>query len=154
MRCPICEGLSSRVLESRTSEDHTTIRRRRECEHCGRRFTTYETIERTPLMVIKKDKRREPFQRDKLLRGILRAVEKRPIAFESLESLVDEVDREIRTEFDREVPSEELGEKVMVRLRSIDGVAYVRFASVYREFRDVETFANELLSLLNSSSNT
>ncbi|MDB5085028.1 MAG: ATP-cone domain protein [Bacilli bacterium] len=152
MRCPVCECTNSRVLESRSNEDHSTIRRRRECVGCGRRFTTYETVERTPLMVIKKDKRREPFQRDKLLRGVLRAVEKRPIDLQTLEDLVDQVEREIRTEFDREVPSEQLGEKVIVRLREIDGVAYVRFASVYREFRDVETFAKELMSLLNSPS--
>lgn len=150
MRCPYCHHTDSRVLESRTGEDHSTIRRRRECPVCLKRFTTYEKIEMAPLLVIKKDNRREEFSRDKLLRGILKACEKRPIAIETVEEAVEEIEREVRSEFEREVPAERIGEKVMGRLRDLDGVAYVRFASVYRQFRDVESFAQEILGMLGS----
>ncbi|BCJ88265.1 transcriptional regulator NrdR [Effusibacillus dendaii] len=150
MRCPYCYHNDSRVLESRASEDHASIRRRRECPACLKRFTTYEKVEMAPLLIIKKDNRREEFSREKLLRGILKACEKRPIAMESIEQAVDAIEREIRSEYDKEVPAERIGEKVMEKLRAIDAVAYVRFASVYRQFRDVETFAQEILHLLDS----
>lgn len=150
MRCPYCHNTDSRVLESRASEDHTTIRRRRECPGCLKRFTTYEKIEMAPLLVIKKDNRREELSRDKLLRGILKACEKRPIPIEQIEAVVDTIERELRSEFEREVPAERVGEKVMDKLRNLDGVAYVRFASVYRQFRDVESFAQEILGMIDS----
>jgi transcriptional repressor NrdR len=150
MRCPYCHHTDSRVLESRSSEDHSTIRRRRECPVCLKRFTTYEKIEMAPLLVIKKDDRREEFSRDKLLRGILKACEKRPIPMEMVEEVVDGIEREVRSEYEREVAAERIGEIVMRRLRDLDGVAYVRFASVYRQFRDVESFAQEILGLLDS----
>lgn len=148
MRCPYCHNNDSRVLESRSSDDHSTIRRRRECPACLKRFTTYEKVEMVPLMVIKKDNRREEFSRDKLLHGIWKACEKRPIPVELVEHAVDAIEREIRAEFEREVPAEQIGEKVMEKLRDLDAVAYVRFASVYRKFQDVESFAQEILGLL------
>lgn len=150
MKCPYCSHASSRVIESRSSEE--AIRRRRECENaeCQRRFTTYEKVEMAPLMVIKKDKKREEFSRDKLLRGVIRACEKRPISVDQMEELIDSAEKEIRREYEKEVSVEEIGEKVMDKLRHLDGVAYVRFASVYRQFKDVETFAQEVLSLLNT----
>jgi transcriptional repressor NrdR len=151
MRCPYCYHPHSRVIESRASEDHTAIRRRRECENCMKRFTTYEKVEMAPLMVIKKDKRRDEFSREKLLRGVLKACEKRPIPLERIESLVDQIEQELRAEYEKEISSEKIGEKVMDKLRQIDGVAYVRFASVYRQFKDVETFANEILGMLNKN---
>ena len=149
MKCPYCVHSSSRVIESRSTDE--AVRRRRECENpeCQRRFTTYEKVEITPLMVIKKDKKREEFSREKLLRGLLRAAEKRPISVEEIEKLVDQVEKQIRIEFEKEVPVEAIGERAMDKLREIDGVAYVRFASVYRQFKDVETFAQEVLGLLN-----
>jgi len=155
MRCPYCQHENSRVIESRTSDDHTSVRRRRECENkdCTRRFTTYEKVEMAPLVVVKKDRKREEFARDKLLRGMIRACEKRPISIEMLEASVDRIEREVRTDYDREVPSTVLGEKVMSELFTLDGVAYVRFASVYRQFRDVETFAKEVLALVRVETN-
>ncbi|MBL0388423.1 transcriptional repressor NrdR [Tumebacillus sp. ITR2] len=148
MKCPYCAQANSRVIESRATDE--AVRRRRECENqdCQRRFTTYEKVEMAPLMVIKKDKKREEFSREKLLRGLLRACEKRPIAVDEIESLADHVEKTLRREFDKEVPVEAVGEQVMDRLRDLDGVAYVRFASVYRQFKDVETFAQEVLGLL------
>lgn len=148
MRCPSCQARDSRVLESRASDDQSTVRRRRECVVCQRRFTTYERVEVVPLMVIKKDSAREEFDRDKLRRGIVKACEKRPITSDQVEALVDDVERRVRLEFEREAPSAEIGERVMDVLRAVDGVAYVRFASVYREFRDVRTFAQEIMRLL------
>lgn len=150
MRCPYCHFQHSRVIESRAGDDHATIRRRRECESCCKRFTTYEKVEMSPLMIVKKDGRREEFSANKLLRGIHRACEKRPIASEMIQELVDQVEREIRSEYEREVPAEVVGEKIMDKLRHLDGVAYVRFASVYRQFKDVETFAQEILGLLDT----
>lgn len=154
MRCPYCEADNSRVIESRAGEDGTTIRRRRECanEECSRRFTTYERVEQRPLMVVKKDHEREEFSSEKLYRGLMRACEKRPISVSTLERVADDIERDIRLEYEREVPSTVVGEKVMNALRQLDGVAYVRFASVYREFRDVETLAQEVLSLLTETS--
>ncbi|GLG00863.1 transcriptional repressor NrdR [Alicyclobacillus hesperidum subsp. aegles] len=150
MKCPYCDAENTRVVESRPGEDGSTIRRRRECvnEGCGRRFTTYERVEQRPLMVVKKDQEREEFSREKLYRGLMRACEKRPISVERLESVCADIERALRMEYEREVPSSAIGERVMDALRKLDGVAYVRFASVYREFRDVETLAKEVLSLL------
>ncbi|WAH38835.1 transcriptional regulator NrdR [Alicyclobacillus dauci] len=150
MKCPYCDAENTRVVESRPGEDGTTIRRRRECvaEDCGRRFTTYERLEQRPLMVVKKDMEREEFSREKLYRGLMKACEKRPISAEQVESVCADIERTLRMEFEREVPSSVVGERVMEALKELDGVAYVRFASVYREFRDVETLAQEVLSLL------
>ncbi len=136
------------------SEDGTAIRRRRECanDECVRRFTTYERVEQRPLMVVKKNAEREQFSTEKLYRGILKACEKRPISTEQVEAVVAEIDRDLRLEYEREVPSSVVGERVMEALKQLDGVAYVRFASVYREFRDVATLAQEVLSLLSESS--
>lgn len=150
MRCPYCGSDNSRVIESRTGEDNTTIRRRRECANpaCERRFTTYERVEQQPLMVVKKDAKREEFSRDKLFRGMLKACEKRPISVDQIESMVTQIERDLRMDYEREIASTVIGERVMEALKQLDGVAYVRFASVYREFRDVETLANEVLSLI------
>ncbi|MFD1678157.1 transcriptional regulator NrdR [Alicyclobacillus fodiniaquatilis] len=150
MKCPYCDAENTRVVESRPGEDGTTIRRRRECVQadCGRRFTTYERMEQRPLMVIKKDMEREEFSREKIYRGLMKACEKRPISAEQVEAVCSEIERTLRMEHEREVPSSVVGERVMEALKGLDGVAYVRFASVYREFRDVETLATEVLSLL------
>lgn len=156
MRCPYCGTDNSKVVESRAGDDGTTIRRRRECtyEGCARRFTTYERVEQRPFMVIKKDSEREEFSRDKLYRGIVRACEKRPISVDTIENIVNRIERHLRLEYEREVPSTVIGERVMEALREVDGVAYVRFASVYREFRDVEMLAKEVLSLLTEAQDT
>lgn len=148
LRCPFCQAPDTRVLESRASDDESMVRRRRECGVCQRRFTTYERPEILPFMVVKKDGAREEFSREKVRRGIARACEKRPITSDRMEAMVDELERQVRAEFEREVASKEIGERAMSLLRSVDAVAYVRFASVYREFRDVQTFAQEILSLL------
>jgi transcriptional repressor NrdR len=150
MRCPYCGTENSRVVESRAGEDGSTIRRRRECTNtgCTRRFTTYERIEQRPLMVVKKDAEREEFSRDKLYRGLLKSCEKRPISADEIEKVTSQIEQSIRMDFEREVPSTVIGERVMEALKPLDGVAYVRFASVYREFRDVETLAREVLTLL------
>jgi transcriptional repressor NrdR len=147
MKCPFC-GAESRVVESRHAPDEEAIRRRRECTSCGRRFSTMERVEAPPLIVVKKDGRREQFNRDKLLGGILKACEKRPVPLEAIEKLVDDIERDLRSALDREVPSVEIGERVMNALRTIDGVAYVRFASVYREFKDLNEFREQLEQLL------
>ena len=148
MKCPFCGHEEDKVVDSRASSDGASIRRRRECLKCGKRFTTYEHLEAQPLMVIKKDGRREPFDRHKLLAGLMKACEKRPVSMEDLEQLVDELERELSQQFEREVPSRDIGERVMRRLHALDPVAYVRFASVYREFKDVEQFMRELKDLL------
>lgn len=150
VRCPYCGVDNARVIESRAGEEGTTIRRRRECvsEACERRFTTYERVEIRPLMVVKKDAEREEFSREKLYRGLMKACEKRPISSTVVEDVVDQIEHQLGIDFEREVPSSVIGERVMEALRALDGVAYVRFASVYRQFRDVETLANEVLSLL------
>lgn len=148
MKCPFCGHPEDKVVDSRSSSDDVSIRRRRECLGCGKRFTTYEHIEEQPLMIIKKDARREPFDRHKLLAGLVKACEKRPISMDKLEQLVDELERELSQQFEREVPSGEIGERVMRKLHVLDPVAYVRFASVYREFKDVEQFMRELKELL------
>ena len=148
MKCPFCGHEEDKVVDSRGSADGDSIRRRRECLGCGKRFTTYEHVEEQPLMVIKKDNRREPFDRHKLLAGPVKACEKRPVSLDDLERLVEEIERELSQHFEREAPSREIGERIMRRLHALDPVAYVRFASVYREFKDVEQFMRELKDLL------
>lgn len=148
MKCPFCGHAEDKVVDSRASSDEASIRRRRECLGCQKRFTTYEHVEEQPLMVVKKDGRREPFDRHKLLAGLVKACEKRPVSMDQLEHLVDDLERELSQEFEREVLSREVGERVMKRLHALDPVAYVRFASVYREFKDVEQFMRELKDLL------
>ena len=148
MKCPYCGHVEDKVIDSRGAGDGEVIRRRRECLKCGKRFTTYESIELTPLMVIKKDGRREPFDRKKVLGGLIKACEKRPVSVEQLESLVDDLERDVLKRFEREVSSSEVGQWVMERLHQIDEVAYVRFASVYRQFKDINEFLHELRDLL------
>ena len=148
MRCSYCQFLETKVTDSRATDEGSTIRRRRECQQCGKRFTTYETIEELPLMVIKKDGRRELFDRTKLITGLLRACEKRPVPVKVIEELSTKVEREMRNTLDREVTSQQLGEKVMQYLKDIDQVAYVRFASVYRQFADINNFVQELEFLM------
>ena len=148
MKCPFCGHQEDKVVDSRASSDGVSIRRRRECLSCGKRFPTYEHVEEQPLMIIKKDGRREPFDRQKLLAGLVKACEKRPVSMDDLEQLVDELERELSQQFEREAPSREVGERVMKKLHALDPVAYVRFASVYREFKDVEQFMRELKDLL------
>ena len=148
MKCPFCGHQEDKVVDSRASSDGVAIRRRRECLGCSKRFTTYEQLEEQPLMIIKKDGRREAFDRHKLLAGLVKACEKRPVSMDDLERLVDELERELSQQFEREVSSREVGERVMKKLHTLDPVAYVRFASVYREFKDVEQFMRELKDLL------
>ena len=148
MRCPFCGFAESKVIDSRGAEEGISIRRRRECLQCMRRFTTYEVVESTPLMVVKKDGRREMFDKVKLLNGLLRACEKRAIPLSTVESLVDKVEKELRNSMDQEVSSRHIGETVMGYLKDIDQVAYVRFASVYRQFADLNNFMTELEVLM------
>ena len=148
MKCPYCGFEESKVIDSRPTDEGEKIRRRRECLNCTKRFTTYEQIESLPIMVIKKDKTRETFNRDKLLTGMLRACEKRPVSIDQMESMIDEIESTIQNTLDREVTSEKIGELVMDKLKSVDEVAYVRFASVYRQFKDINTFMSELNKLL------
>ena len=148
MRCPFCKRDDSKVLDSRESAEGTVTRRRRECLGCHKRFTTYERVEELMPLVVKKDGRREPYDREKLISGLQKAVEKRPVSMEQLELLVAEVESRIVERGEKEVPSSLLGEEVMRRLRALDQVAYVRFASVYRSFRDIEEFMDELKGLL------
>ena len=152
MKCPFCDHNGTRVLDSRPANDNKSIRRRRECEKCSRRFTTFETVEETPLIVVKKDGRREEFSRDKILRGLLRACEKRPVPMDRLEVIVSEVEREVRKTAQAEVESRLIGELVMEKLYHVDDVAYVRFASVYRQFKDINMFLKELNMLINKHS--
>ena len=148
MRCPFCKRDDSKVLDSRESAEGTVTRRRRECLGCRKRFTTYERVEELMPLVVKKDGRREPYDREKLISGLQKAVEKRPVSMDQLESLVAEVEARVLERGEKEVPSSLLGEEVMRRLRTLDQVAYVRFASVYRSFRDIEEFMDELKGLL------
>jgi transcriptional repressor NrdR len=149
MRCPFCGRTDSKVLETRLADDGYSIRRRRECPECQNRFTTYEKIDDLPLLVVKKDGRREAFDQHKILNGLLKACEKRPVTLDKLESIVGEIERLLKNEsLKREVPTTEIGEMVMERLKEVDEVAYVRFASVYREFKDINTFLNEIETLL------
>lgn len=148
MKCPYCAHLESKVIDSRESKKGISIRRRRECLGCARRFTTYEKIEEIPYMIVKKDGSRQLFERQKLLRGLLKACEKRPIAVAKLEEIVEEIESRLQERPEKEMRAAEIGELVMERLKSLDKVAYVRFASVYREFRDVLEFKHELETLL------
>ena len=148
MKCPFCGHEESKVIDSRPTDEGERIRRRRECLKCGKRFTTYEVIETVPVIVIKKDKSREAFDRDKLLRGLLRACEKRPVSLVTLEHLVDEIEVSLQNSLDREVESSKIGEYAMEKIKHIDEVAYVRFASVYRQFQDINTFMDELNEII------
>ncbi|MBQ4132002.1 MAG: transcriptional regulator NrdR [Clostridia bacterium] len=150
MKCPYCSFEESKVIDSRPTDEGERIRRRRECLNCQKRFTTYEIVESLPIIVIKKDKSREVFNRDKLLNGLLRACEKRPVSLEKLETMIDEIEVVLQNSLDREVSSDKIGELVMDKLKDVDEVAYVRFASVYRQFKDIGTFMNELNKLLNT----
>lgn len=150
MKCPFCAFEESKVIDSRPTDEGERIRRRRECLNCQKRFTTYEIIESLPIIVIKKDKSREVFNRDKLLNGLLRACEKRPVSLVDLEKVIDEIEAVLQNSLDREVSSEKIGELVMDKLKDVDEVAYVRFASVYRQFKDIGTFMNELNKLLST----
>lgn len=152
MKCPYCGELESKVIDSRPTEDGEKIRRRRECLGCGKRFTTYEIVETVPLMVIKRDRSREVFDRQKLLGGLMRACEKRPVSFEMLEIVIDNIEQILLNSYEREVQSEYIGELAMEELKKIDEVAYVRFASVYRRFSDLDTFLQELNDLLSKRS--
>lgn len=144
MKCPYCGYSESKVIDSRPNDEGERIRRRRECLNCAKRFTTYEVIETVPVVVVKKDKSREAFDRNKLLNGLLRACEKRPVPLETLERIVDEIETLLQNSLDREVPSTLIGTYAMDKLKKVDEVAYVRFASVYREFKDINTFMDEL----------
>ena len=148
MMCPYCSYEESKVIDSRPTDEGERIRRRRECLKCGKRFTTYEVIENVPLIVVKKDRSREAFDRGKLLRGLLRACEKRPVTLEQVEHMVDEIESQLQNSLEREVASTKIGEYAMEKLKDVDEVAYVRFASVYRQFRDINTFMDELNKLL------
>lgn len=147
MKCPYCKHDDSRVIDSRSAEDGTTIRRRRECIACGRRFTTYEVVEKLPLMVIKRDGRREVFKRDKILNGIIRSCDKRDIPMERIIALVNDIEREVRNTMDQEISSAKIGEVVMDKLKDFDEVAYIRFASIYRQFADISSFVDAIKGL-------
>ena len=148
MKCPYCGHPESKVIDSRPADENASIRRRRECLSCARRFTTYETVESLPMVVIKKDGSRQSFDRQKMLRGMIRACEKRPVTLAELERIADEIEQELQNSMEREIRTEIIGEKVMERLRKVGQVAYVRFASVYRQFKDIDTFMAELNKLL------
>lgn len=148
MKCPSCQNNNTRVLDSRPVDDSRSIRRRRECEKCGYRFTTFEKVEEIPLIVVKKEGTREEFSREKILRGLIKACEKRPVALTELEEITSEVERELRSNGVSEIKSDEIGEMVMDRLAKVDDVAYVRFASVYRQFKDINVFIDELKELI------
>ena len=151
MKCPFCSCEDSKVIDSRPTDEGERIRRRRECNSCGKRFTTYEIVETVPVIVVKKDHSRQVFDRDKLFRGMLKSCEKRPVSLEQLEKAVDNIELQLQSGLDREVSSEVIGELAMEQLRDLDEVAYVRFASVYRQFKDINTFMEELAKLLSDS---
>lgn len=148
MKCPFCANVESKVIDSRPADEGASIRRRRECLSCRKRFTTYETVESLPLVVVKKDGSRQSFDRNKLLNGLIRACEKRPVSYTDLENMVNEIEQTLQNEMEREISSAEIGELVMERLKKVDEVSYVRFASVYRQFKDINTFMRELSKLL------
>ena len=150
MKCPFCGETNKKVIDSRLSKDGNVIRRRRECIDCGRRFTTYEHIEEIPVMIVKKDGRREIFNREKVRSGMQRACEKRQISMNVIEQFIEDLERDLRETGEKEIPSRVIGEKIMEKLHTLDDVAYVRFASVYREFKDVNDFVSELKSLLSN----
>lgn len=149
MNCPFCYFPESKVIDSRPADDGQRIRRRRECIQCAKRFTTYESVETQPLIIIKRDKSRQVFDRNKLLSGMLRACEKRPVSLQTLETAIDEIESQLQNSFEREVTSVQIGEMALEKLRYIDEIAYVRFASVYRDFKDIESFMEALTSLKN-----
>lgn len=153
MKCPFCGYSESKVIDSRPTDEGERIRRRRECMSCAKRFTTYEIIESVPIIVVKKDKSREAFDRNKLFNGLLRACEKRPVSIETIERIVDEIETTLQNSLDREVTSIHIGELAMDKLKDTDEVAYVRFASVYRQFKDINTFMDELAKLLGEKNN-
>ena len=148
MRCPFCYNMESKVVDSRPTDEGLTIRRRRECIKCGKRFTTYEKIDQLPVFVVKKDGSRESFDRDKILRGLVKACEKRPVSLKELEALVQEIEKQIFNSLEQEITSQQIGQMVMERLKKLDEVAYVRFSSVYRQFKDINTFMEEQNKLL------
>ena len=148
MKCPYCGYSESKVIDSRPADENASIRRRRECLSCARRFTTYETVESLPMVVVKKDGSRQSFDKGKVLGGMIRACEKRPVPLAELEKIASEIEQDLQNSMEREIRTEIIGEKVMERLRSVDQVAYVRFASVYRQFKDIDTFMAELNKLL------
>ena len=148
MKCPYCGHPESKVIDSRPADENASIRRRRECLSCARRFTTYETVESLPMVVVKKDGSRQSFDRRKVLGGMIRACEKRPVPLAELEKIAEEIEQDLQNSMEREISTEAIGEKVMERLRNVDQVAYVRFASVYRQFKDIDTFMTELNKLL------
>jgi transcriptional repressor NrdR len=148
MKCPFCDNLESKVIDSRPTDEGSAIRRRRECMGCGKRFTTYEKVENIPLLVIKKDGKRQTFDSSKIMSGLLKACEKRPVAIKDLEALVQDVEKHVYNSLQQEITSEEIGQMVMERLKLLDEVAYVRFASVYRQFKDLNTFMKEVIKLL------
>ena len=154
MKCPYCNYNESKVIDSRPADEGTTIRRRRECLACQKRFTTYEVMEHLPLVVIKRDGSRQSFDKNKVLNGMLRSCEKRPVPLADLEKISDEIEQELQTSFEREINTSEIGEMVMARLKELDEVAYVRFASVYRQFKDINTFMDELAKLLGDKKNS
>ena len=149
MKCPFCAYLESKVVDSRPADEGASIRRRRECLKCGKRFTTYETVESLPMVVIKKDGSRQSFDKSKLINGMVRACDKRKVPLPVLEKIADEIEQELQSALEREITTEQVGEMVMKRLKDVDEVAYVRFASVYRQFKDIDTFMQELTKLLN-----
>ena len=153
MKCPFCGYSESKVIDSRPTDEGERIRRRRECMNCSKRFTTYEIIESVPIIVVKKDKSRESFDRNKLFNGLLRACENRPVSIETIEKIVDEIETTLQNSLDREVTSIHIGELAMDKLKDTDEVAYVRFASVYRQFKDINTFMDELAKLLGEKNN-
>ena len=148
MKCPYCSYEESKVIDSRSADDGERIRRRRECLHCGKRFTTHEVIETVPIIVVKRDKSREVFDRNKLTAGILRACEKRPVSLTQIEEMVDNIEARIQSSLDREITTMQIGELAMEEIKKVDEVSYVRFASVYRQFKDINTFMEELNKLL------
>ncbi|MBR2916720.1 MAG: transcriptional repressor NrdR [Clostridia bacterium] len=151
MRCLFCGHTESKVIDSRATDEGATIRRRRECLDCGKRFTTYEKIESIPIIVVKKDGTRESFDRDKIINGVVRACEKRPISLKDIEGLVEEIETKLYNLLEKEVSTEKIGEMVMEKLQKLDDIAYVRFASVYRQFKDINSFMDELAKIINKS---
>lgn len=149
MKCPYCEFLDSKVIDSRPTDEGQAIRRRRECISCGKRFTTYEKFEEIPIMVVKKDGNRQSYNRNKLLNGIIKSCEKRPVSINTIEKIVDDIEKKLSNSLEKEVTSIEIGEMVMSKLKDVDEVSYVRFASVYRQFKDLNTFMEELKKILN-----
>lgn len=149
MKCPFCSSESIKVIDSRPSEENNAIRRRRQCEQCDKRFTTYENIESAPLIVIKKDETREPYSREKVLSGLLRSCHKRPVSMVEVDRMINDIENTLYNTMKKEIESSYIGELVMERLKTVDEVAYVRFASIYREFRDINTFMDELKKILN-----